>query len=224
MVGDRIDRFAAGQLVLVGPNLPHHWISDLEPGGIIHNRDAVFQFHPDWIAGLTQYLPELTGLDPLLARATRGIEFTGETAERAKVELLAIEFSQPGERIQHILRLLELLNRAEADEYRLLSSPHVPVPNPGASADILAIVTDHVFSDADGDVRLADIARQVGMSPSTLSRLFTKATGQRFSDAVRKLRLAKARQLLETTDEPIAHVARASGYLNWSNFNRQFRR
>src|SRR3954447_19214637 len=32
IVGDRIGNFAAGQLVLVGPDLPHHWISDLAPG------------------------------------------------------------------------------------------------------------------------------------------------------------------------------------------------
>ena len=49
IVGDRIDVFSAGQLVLVGSNLPHHWISDLEPGEIIVDRDIVLQFHPDWI-------------------------------------------------------------------------------------------------------------------------------------------------------------------------------
>src|SRR4051794_14990942 len=47
VVGDRIDTFSAGQLVLVGSNVPHHWISDLEPGEVIADRDVVFQFHPD---------------------------------------------------------------------------------------------------------------------------------------------------------------------------------
>ena len=28
----------------VGPNLPHNWVSDLEPGEIVRNRDVVLQF------------------------------------------------------------------------------------------------------------------------------------------------------------------------------------
>jgi hypothetical protein len=31
IVGDCIDTFAAGQLTLIGSNLPHHWISDTVP-------------------------------------------------------------------------------------------------------------------------------------------------------------------------------------------------
>ena len=30
-VGDHIGRFGPGNFLLVGPNLPHHWISDLNP-------------------------------------------------------------------------------------------------------------------------------------------------------------------------------------------------
>ena len=87
IVGDRIDAFSAGQLVLVGSNLPHHWISDLEPGEIIADRDIVFQFHPDWIRRCQAVLPELSDVNPLLKRSARGIEFTGETALEGAREL-----------------------------------------------------------------------------------------------------------------------------------------
>ena len=46
IVGDRIGRYSAGQLVLIGSHLPHNWISDIDPGEHIADRDVVFQFHP----------------------------------------------------------------------------------------------------------------------------------------------------------------------------------
>src|SRR6476469_6079495 len=51
IVGDCIDTFSAGQVTLIGSNLPHHGISDTDAGTRIPDRDVVFQFHPSWIAG-----------------------------------------------------------------------------------------------------------------------------------------------------------------------------
>ena len=77
VVGDRIDVFTAGQLVLVGSNVPHHWISDLDPGERLPERDVVFQFHPEWIDRCADLLPEVTTLRSLLQQSRRGIEFVG---------------------------------------------------------------------------------------------------------------------------------------------------
>jgi transcriptional regulator GlxA family with amidase domain len=60
------------------------------------------------------------------------------------------------------------------------------------------------------------------MSEPTFSKYFKSATGMTFSNMVKKLRIAHARRLLDTTDHPIAHVATLSGYHNMANFNRQF--
>ena len=72
VVGDRIDVFAAGQLVLVGSNVPHHWISDLAPGERLPERDVVFQFHPQWIDRCADLLPEL-GHRPRAAARSPGV-------------------------------------------------------------------------------------------------------------------------------------------------------
>ena len=44
IVGDHIGTFEAGHVSLVGSGLPHDWVSDLEPGEVLENRDAVIQF------------------------------------------------------------------------------------------------------------------------------------------------------------------------------------
>ncbi len=43
-----------------------------------------------------------------------------------------------------------------------------------------------------------------------------------FSAMVKKLRIAHARRLLDTTEDAVAQVAVRSGYRNMANFNRQF--
>ena len=43
-VGDHTGTFEPGQLCMVGPNLPHNWISDVPPEQHIDKRCVVLQF------------------------------------------------------------------------------------------------------------------------------------------------------------------------------------
>lgn len=224
IVGNHIGRFAAGQLVLVGSNLPHHWISDLAEGEVIHHRDVVFQFHPQWVQDCQQLMPELRAAEPLLLRSGRGIEFSGRAAAAAASELVAIGDTTGLDRLLHVLSLLNILANAPVHEAQLLASPWTPPVQHGGAADLVDTVLGYIFTNAGREIRMADAAARVGMSESGFSRYFRRATGQTFSDTVRKLRLAQACQLLEHTDDPIASICHRTGYQNLSNFNRQFLR
>lgn len=72
-------------------------------------------------------------------------------------------------------------------------------------------------------LRLIDVAQHIGLSTSSTSRLFTRATGAGFAHTVSVLRLSEARHLLRTTDLPVADICMRVGYTNLSHFNRQFR-
>lgn len=223
IVGDHIGRFRPGSLYLVGSDLPHHWISDLAPGGHLVDRDVVFQFHPQWLQECRRVLPELAALDALLERSARGIEFSGGTALDAAAELVAIGESDGLARLQHIFALLSVLDAAPPGEARQLASPWTPGREGAGTADLVDRTLGYIFDHVADDVRLADAARLAGMSESGFSRSFHRASGQSFSDTVRKLRLTHACHLLEQTDLPVAVVSRRVGYRNLSNFNRQFR-
>jgi AraC-like DNA-binding protein len=209
---------------MVGSNLPHDWISDVSDGEHITNRDVVFQFHPEWIRDCQQLLPELRAVDPLLDRAARGIEFTGQTAAAAASELVAIGDSAGIDRLHHILGLLDILSVAPPEEAQLLARPWIPPLDKGGTDDLIDDALNYIFTNSAREITLADVAARAAMSESSFSRYFRRAAGQSFSDTVRKLRLAHACQLLENTDEPISTICHRTGYQNLSNFNRQFRR
>ncbi|GAA3561431.1 AraC family transcriptional regulator [Microlunatus spumicola] len=223
IVGDHVGRFVPGHLVLVGSNLPHHWISDTEDGQDIVGRDVVLQLHPDWFDACQRLLPELGSVRGVFERAARGLEFTGGTAEQAAVELLAVGRTTGTRRIGHLLELLRLLEEAGEDEAHPLASPWTPALDGARASDLVDRTLTYIFSRVDGDVRLTDAAAMVGLSASGFSRSFQRASGQTFTDTVRKLRLTHACRLLEQTDLPVAVVCQQVGYRNLSNFNRQFR-
>lgn len=223
IVGDRIDVFSAGQLVLVGSNLPHAWISDLEPGETITDRDVVFQFHPDWIRQCQAVLPELSEINALLKRSARGIAFTGQTAGRGAGELQSIGETTGAERLQHIFGLLGVLASAPGGEHHTLAKAWLPPLDDQYAADIIDRAFAYIFENLVGDVRLSAAADLIGMSESAFSKYFKRMSGQTFSDTVRKLRLAQACKLLKDTDLPIGSICHRVGYANLSNFNRQFR-
>ena len=223
IVGDHVGRFGPGHVVLVGSNLPHHWISDLPDGERIVERDVVLQLHPDWLGACERVLPELGSVRGVFERAARGIEFTGTTALEAAAELVAVGHSTGTRRLGHLLALLTVLDEAPPDEARLLASPWTPALDGAQASDLVDRTLTYIFSRVDGEVRLAEAAALVGMSESGFSRSFQRASGQTFTDTVRRLRLTHACQLLEQTDLPVAAVCRRVGYRNLSNFNRQFR-
>lgn len=76
----------------------------------------------------------------------------------------------------------------------------------------------------DGGVRVPELARLVGVSPSHLTTLFRRATGGGVLAHHSALRMAKARQLLDGSSAAVASIADEVGYDDPLYFSRQFRR
>ncbi|MCW2162893.1 transcriptional regulator, AraC family [Microbacterium hydrothermale] len=222
IVGDQVGNFTAGQLVMVGPELPHHWISDLAPGEHILGRDIVLQFLDDWIQACIQLMPELGELRSMLSHSTRGIEFLGDTATRAAALLAKIGAATGTDRLLATIGVLGVLAHAPDSERRFIANEWIPSIDDPASAEVVNRTLEYIFTNMNRDVRLSEAAGMIGMSESAFSRYFKRASGHTFSDIVRRLRIAHACKLLDSTADPISTIAHDVGYQNLSNFNRQF--
>src|SRR4051794_29978284 len=81
-IGDSINRFKAGDVVLVGSNLPHYWRFDdvyFEENNVAHADVRVAHFTENFWGLAFLDLPELTSIKALLEKAKRGILINGET-------------------------------------------------------------------------------------------------------------------------------------------------
>jgi AraC-like DNA-binding protein len=222
IAGDYVGTFKPGHVSLMGPYLPHDWVSDVSPGEVVVDRDVVVHFTHEWMHDCMNLMPELSSLERLLQTSARGLEFHGNTAARARDAILALAHSAGPAHIARMFELLGLLAQAPPDECVPLASPWLGTSN-NASANLAAEAgLAYIFDNLTGDIRLSTAARLAHMSEPTFSKYFKRAAGATFSSMVTRLRIAHARRLLDTSEVSASRVARASGYNNMSNFNRQF--
>ena len=80
----------------------------------------------------------------------------------------------------------------------------------------------YVAQNYKGNISLSDIAEEMFVSKSTLSRLFKKQTGAYFADYVNQIRIRSAMQDLLHTDKTITRIAMDNGFSNPSAFHRVF--
>lgn len=91
-------------------------------------------------------------------------------------------------------------------------------------ADALNRVTRYVRAHYGERIALADVAREVWLSPSYLSSVFSAEMGMSFTAYVQAVRVEKSKQLLLDTRLPIAEIASATGFTDQSYFTKVFRK
>jgi AraC-like DNA-binding protein/quercetin dioxygenase-like cupin family protein len=219
-VGDSVHDFREGDLCLLGPNLPHTWQSEAEPGKSVHS--VVVQFLPKLVTEWPTTPPELLPIIALIKRSERGLVLHGvlrDTVERGLLELLKI----PVESARRITLLMELLAHiSESDELTALAAQVSP-PSDKPDTRRLDAVFAHLNANWRRRIMQNEVADIAGLSPAAFSRFFHRLVGATFVSHLRDLRISHAcRQLLET-DRDIAAIAFDCGFDNLSNFNRQFR-
>jgi AraC-like DNA-binding protein len=220
-VGDHIGPFGPGNLLLVGPDLPHHWVSDIGPGQSIQGRDVVLQFTGSFIEEARKVFPEFGRISQLLEDSGRGIEFHGDDARGCGELLLAIGGSDGLARVALFVSLLQGMLTAR-EKHCLAGETYRPELTVGGDARIGNVI-EYIVRNIQ-DVRMSAAAGIVGMTESTFSRHFKKMTGNNFVDCVRKIRIARACTLLESEGLGVTDICFECGFQNISNFNRNFRR
>lgn len=221
-VGDSIEPFGEGDLVLLGPNLPHFWRTEERPTrGRRAAHAVVVQFPPDFLGGEIWTRPEFAAIRRLLLRAQRGLHFTGAAGRAMAERVRALGGRRGCPAVLELLAILDLLASAR-NARQLASEAYEPSLDRHAERR-LARVYGFLLGHYLEPLTLAEIARVAALTPAGFSRYFKRATGRNVSDFLNELRVDHAARLLRETTDGITRIAGASGYATLSNFNRRFR-
>jgi len=88
----------------------------------------------------------------------------------------------------------------------------------------IARVKAHIEAHLDSTIRMRDLAEIARLSTSHFSRSFTRSVGVTPFAYIAGRRLARAQQLMVTTDDLLAQIALACGLCDQSQLTRLFRR
>lgn len=218
-VGDHIGTFGPGHLVLLGPNLPHNWVSEVPEGDTIDRRNLVMQFSQDFVRRCIDAFPECREAQALFDDARRGIAFDEATSAAVAPIFEQLLLAQGIRRTSLFLLLLDRL--CGAAKRTLLASPACDQPN--AASTRLSHALSYIGKNLGSDLRESDLAQLAGQSVSAFSRAFHRHTGMPFVQYVNRLRIESACHMLIADEGNITEVCFQSGFNNVSNFNRQFR-
>ena len=215
-VGTTVERYHPGDLVLLGPDLPHTFASEPCEGMA---EAMVAQFRYDFLGPEFFALPQFRTIGRLLSRSARGLRFG-----QAQGETRALLARLPRlEAAAQTVALLDVLRRFAADATATPITGPGFAPAPGTSVrDRIDVVCRHLQQNHAEPVRQAEVAALVHMAPTSFSRFFRRAMGRTLTDYVNQLRVETACSLLADTSLPVTEVAARSGYGNLSNFNRRF--
>ena len=87
------------------------------------------------------------------------------------------------------------------------------------SHQAMSYVRTHLTEQLDGE----SVARELGVSRKTLCTRFKAETGETFASYVRRVRVERARRLLDTTDYDIAQIAYRTGFSSQSHLQTAFK-
>jgi AraC-like DNA-binding protein len=220
-IGDHIGAFGVGDLVLVGPNVPHNWISNVAPGETIEERCLVLQFTGETICSGVNAFPELRFVERLLKDAAFGIKF-GQALSARTEPLMRELLNASGTR--RIVLFLEIFDVLSQDRGRTqLASSNFRLDSSANLSTAINSVLDYIGRNITEELSECELAEQNRQSVSAFCRSFRKHTGQTFVQYVNAMRIELACQHLTQDDLTVTEICYAIGFNNVSNFNRQFR-
>jgi AraC-like DNA-binding protein len=219
-VGDSIEPFAPGDLVMIGPNVSHEWCSDKiqEP---VASEAIYILFNTEIMGQEFWNLPESKLILKIIQQSERGIKLTGETRNEVAALMKRIDTSSGFTRITLLLTILEMI--AFNGEYQYLASPVAMNTINDHDTERLNKVYKYVLDNSFQEITLEKAASLASLSKPAFCRYFRKRANKSFIRFLNEIRVGQACRMLVSENHSIAEICYASGYNNTSYFIRQFR-
>lgn len=220
IVGDNISSFEKGDLVLMGPDLPHCWeLSPLEEES--SSFCIVTHFSEDIMKSDFFRMPELEKIMELLKQSERGLRF--KVDDYAEIQQ-TLERMTKLEGLEYYIEMLKVFNLLlQVTDRDKLSNPVDKAVVFSKNLEKINKVYEYVFQNIQEGIKLEEAADLLNMAPSSFCRFFKKKTDITFMEYVKRVRVGMAAKLLAESDRQITQICFESGYNNLANFNHYFK-
>ncbi len=225
-IGDSIERFREGEVILIGENLPHMLLNDdeyFQDSSELYAEAIAVHFKKDFLGRDFMEAPELKNIRNLIERARFGIKF--ENPEPKFIERIKKLQFQKGNNLERLLEFIQVLDHlANHGQTTVLSSEGYLHEFNRTTNKSLNKIYEYIFNNFDKKIILSEVAEIANMNPSAFSRFFKRVNRKTFKEYVNEIRIGYACKLLTEHQYNITRICYESGFNNISNFNRQFKK
>ncbi|MES2276575.1 MAG: AraC family transcriptional regulator [Bacteroidota bacterium] len=222
IIGDSIENFKEGELILIGPNLPHVWNNHHQGGESSTPSVSLSLFiSPAKFKEFLSVFGDMRRTDTLFGTASRGM-LINEQCKQQIINLLLTATRQSG--FEQVVTLLNLINvLGQTGDYQLLASPTYINRIPFNDNERMNRVYHYLMENFKKTIQFQQIADLAGMNPNAFCRFFKSRTQKSLTQFVNEIRIGHACKLLMENDESISQIAYECGFNNVSNFNHFFK-
>ena len=217
-VGNNKARYEAGDILLIGSNLPHFMKSD----EIYHSgetdlrvKGTIIQFEKDFMYYAVNNYPHFIKIKNLFQESQRGIYFARGHFQKLQDLLEKIPLENG---INQLLIFLEILKEmSETDSRQTISTTDFVNETIYDTARIDKIIS-FLNKNYTRNISLEEIASFAAMNTSAFCRYFKSKTGKSFKNYILDMRIGFACKLLLMEDISISQLSSKCGFETVSHF------
>jgi AraC-like DNA-binding protein len=158
----------------------------------------------------------------LLQKTARGIRLLGPEKSQVTAIIQQIDEQTGTRRFQSLLQILTLF--AEAEKTELLSNARFTEAQEEKDGKRLNAVLQFSLNNYTRPITLNEAAAAAHLSVSAFCHYFKLHTRKPYIQFLNEIRINAACKLLSESDRNIAQISYEVGFINLSNFNRQFKK
>lgn len=218
IVGDSINEYKAGDILVIGSFIPHVFRSDtrIKEESLMH---TLF-FDQDSFGKDFFRLTDLSSIQNFFDKSEFGMLI--HSRKRNIIPLFHALSDQ--NKVEQIASLLMIINQINKSKTTPLSSFVYRKSYTDDEGKRMSKVYDYVMEHYQDPITLDEIAEKANMSKNAFCRYFKKRTNKTFFQFLIEIRIENACKLIIKNPElAIAVIAEQCGFNNIANFNRKFK-
>ncbi|MER3317903.1 MAG: AraC family transcriptional regulator [Allomuricauda sp.] len=218
IVGDSINEYKAGDILVIGSFIPHVFRSDtrIKEESLMH---TLF-FDQDSFGKDFFRLTDLSSIQNFFDKSEFGMLI--HSRKRNIIPLFHALSHQ--NKVEQIASLLMIINQINKSKTTPLSSFVYRKSYTDDEGKRMSKVYDYVMEHYQDPITLDEIAEKANMSKNAFCRYFKKRTNKTFFQFLIEIRIENACKLIIKNPElAIAVIAEQCGFNNIANFNRKFK-
>jgi AraC-like DNA-binding protein len=224
-IGDTISNFSAGEMLLLGENLPHTWRCNEEyfqENAGLEVEAIVLHFLPDCLGRDILSLPEAYLIPKLFENAKRGLIIQGDAKKRLADMMHSAVNATNLDRLITLLTMLKIL--AEAEEVETIASAHAFYHSNESEIKRLDEIYSYTFTHYKKEISLKEIASIANLSVTSFCRYFKQMTKKTYYDFLTEVRISHVCRALVEDTLATEVICFEHGFNNVSNFYRHFKK